>query len=213
LSLREQIQKRAQECGATVKVFPDPELRGYFQIQVNQSFTTQMDLEAAAQCASMRNAPPKVSISTTDSLLYRTTKLAIVWPIGIAASMNSSPFPNSMVITLPGKIAIAKSAVTPALANLEYRILGDNRVSFSLKRDADAVVKYRRTLCAGTPEPCDLASAPVEKQFFKAEIELEGSRPKWDIGTILAVVGALFGSGLVFQIGKLAGKRNGASDA
>lgn len=122
-------------------------------------------------------------------------------------------FPKELTFTLPGKIVQVDDRSTAPLHTITKSVVGDNRLTVKIEgrklsktEESEIAAKLQAKYCGTRGPNCELKpeDLPDEARYATLDLVIKARREKYDLQTVVTVISLLFGSGIAFQLGKVA---------
>lgn len=181
-------EQMARECGAATRMFGGTSVYKVF-LEINFSAATRDELDVALQCAkSHYRWFPELSIETSDGIFGRRYRLKLHQ---IVDRVNiESGTAHEFTFTMPGEITEFIDQ-TRGWVRTTSTMVGGNRIRIRLEILPDSV---RATTLRACPD------GGCEKRKIDVGFQVTSTKSKIDLQVLLAVVGTLFGSGLLVEV-------------
>lgn len=201
----ERYANAAKACGALTKLFGDPE-SGQLYLQANIQLKTRDEIDVAARCGTHKMSYPKLMLETSESLFSKKYHLDFEMQSGMFDFLGRS-FPKEFTFTLPGKIAKIRDDSNAIAYEIKKTQNGDNRITLHIEPVQDSELEklekqLQLKLCGNRGHNCELKEEDIPESMRYATLKLGiwSDKSKYDLQTITAVLGFLFGSGIVLEV-------------
>lgn len=202
--------RESKACGASTRMFYEEKTKRLY-LQLNASAKTRDELDVLVRCAGVRkNLPklPKLAISTDDGLLSKRVITSFSMQSGFMMSGN---YPREFTLTVPGRIKEIRNSSKMLFYTVSesrpsenvFRFEIDSRKDSFTKEERARIEAMNRRMCGNrdlkdcNPKEEDL---PDELRYSEVNYTVVSEKPKYDLNAGLALLGVLFGSGIVFQL-------------
>lgn len=161
----------------------------------------------------IRTTSQIVNVRRDDGLLWNSYVMTLQFrePTGAALSGSDKGFamPAVLNVRLPGEsLSFSDLSPRPHLDAIVERV-ASNEVNVRLRERADVVARAQaelRSLC-GRGRPCPQAQREDWPTHLPIRLEFKSREYRYGANDLLAVLGLLFGSGLLVAVGRRLGRR------